>query len=578
MRILSERQEELLKDERRALHDLQNILQRFGITEEDQLTLSRSILQIDELFLLVVVGEFNSGKSSFINALLGSKLLKEGVTPTTTQINLLRYGDEEQRTAVEENLTLITAPVELLREISIVDTPGTNAIMREHEQITSQFIPRSDMVLFVTSADRPFTESERAFLAKIRDWGKKLIIVLNKTDLFTNDDELNQVVEFISTNVRSLLGITPEVFPVSSRQALIAKQGQPQLWEPSRFEPLENHIHETLDEKGRLKLKFLNPLGVGLHLQDQYGQVINNRLLSLSKDTDLLDNVDRQLQVYKTDMTDDFAYRMSDIENILFEMEQRGQAFFDDIMRVARIPDLINKNKVQSQFEKQVVADVPRQIERKVNELIDWLVDRDLRQWEAINQHLAERRREYSEHIIGDPIGTFTYDRERLMDAVGKEASRVVDSYDKTAEAKKIADAAQEAVAAAAVVEAGAVGLGALITVIATTMAADVTGILVASAVAVLGLFIIPAKRQQAKKDLTKKVNDMRARLATALGTEFDAEMKRSLGNINTAIEPYSRFIRAETTNLRDAQQKMNDLKLRLINLREQIQLEWEME
>lgn len=70
----------------------------------------------------------------------------------------------------------------------------------------------------------------------------------------------------------------------------------------------------------------------------------------------------------------------------------------------------------------------------------------------------------------------------------------------------------------------------------------------------------------------------MRARLATALGTEFDAEMKRSLGNINTAIEPYSRFIRAETTNLRDAQQKMNDLKLRLINLREQIQLEWEME
>ena len=70
------------------------------------------------------------------------------------------------------------------------------------------------MVLFVTSADRPFTESERAFLAKIRDWGKKLIIVLNKTDLFTNDDELNQVVEFISTNVRSLLGIT-----LSSRSA-----------------------------------------------------------------------------------------------------------------------------------------------------------------------------------------------------------------------------------------------------------------------------------------------------------------------------------------------------------------------
>lgn len=576
MRILTERQEEILQDERRALHDLQYILSRFGITEQDQQTLSRSILQIDELFLLVVVGEFNSGKSSFINALVGSKLLKEGVTPTTTHINILRYGDSEQRTAIEENLTLITAPIDLLRELSIVDTPGTNAIMREHEAITSQFIPRSDMVLFVTSADRPFTESERAFLARIRDWGKKLIIILNKTDMFSNDDELAQVFEFITANIRSLLDITPEVFPLSARQALMAKQGQTELWEPSRFGELEEHIRQTLDEKGRLKLKFLNPLGVGLHLQEQYGNVINNRLASLSKDTALLDNTDRQLELYREDMTSDFEFRMADIENILFEMEQRGQTFFDETMRLGRIADLINKNKIQTQFEKEVVADVPQQIERKVNEMIDWLVDRDLRQWEAINKHMADRRREYQEQIIGDPVGTFHYDRERLMEAVGKEAARVVDSYDKSAEAKKIADAAQEAVAASAVVGVGAVGLGTLVTVVATTMAADITGILVASVVAVLGLFIIPARKQQAKKDMKTKVKEMRAKLSNALRGEFEREMNRSLEKINTAIEPYSRFVRAESKNLTDSQNKMRDLKARLINLREQIQLEWD--
>ena len=174
MRILTDAQEDLLKDARNLLNDLRASLIQFGATSEDHETLAQSIRQLDELFLLVVVGEFNSGKSAFINALLGQKLLKEGVTPTTTQINVLRFGETQERRVESENLHTLTAPVELLAELNIVDTPGTNAIIREHEAITQQFVPRSDLVLFVTSADRPFTESERAFLERIRDWGKKV--------------------------------------------------------------------------------------------------------------------------------------------------------------------------------------------------------------------------------------------------------------------------------------------------------------------------------------------------------------------------------------------------------------------
>ena len=179
MRILTEAQENLLKDARNLLNELRDSLIKFGAAPEDYETLADSIRQLDELFLLVVVGEFNSGKSAFINALLGQKLLKEGVTPTTTQINVLRYGATEERRVENENLHTLTAPVPLLEELNIVDTPGTNAIIRQHEAITQQFVPRSDLVLFVTSADRPFTESERAFLEKLRDWGKKVLIVLN---------------------------------------------------------------------------------------------------------------------------------------------------------------------------------------------------------------------------------------------------------------------------------------------------------------------------------------------------------------------------------------------------------------
>lgn len=86
MNILTEQQEKILKDERALLNDLRIAMVKIGTDPEDQERLAKSIQQLEEIFLLVIVGEFNAGKSAFINALLGQNLLKEGVTPTTTQL------------------------------------------------------------------------------------------------------------------------------------------------------------------------------------------------------------------------------------------------------------------------------------------------------------------------------------------------------------------------------------------------------------------------------------------------------------------------------------------------------------
>ena len=555
MRILTDQQESLLKDERQTLNDLRVALVQFEATPDDQLTLGQSIHQLDELFLLVVVGEFNAGKSALINAFLGQKLLKEGVTPTTTQINILSYGDIQEQTAVDSLQQAILLPVEFLSNISIVDTPGTNAIIRSHEAITSQFVPRSDLVLFITSADRPFTESERSFLEIIRDWGKKVVLVINKIDILQNIEEVNQIITYVAENARLLLGITPDIFPISARMALRAKQGETEYWEDSRFEPLERYIQDTLDESSRLRLKLLNPLGVGSHLIERYRTVATDRLDLLKEDFNMLADVEAQLNIYKEDMHRDFDFRMSDIENVLYDMEQRGQSYFDQTFRLARIFDLLSKDRIQHQFEQQVVGDSPQQIERKVTELIDWLVDSDLRQWQAVSDHLAERRRQHQDRIVGEAgMGSFHYDRERLMDNLGRDARRVVDTYDKSAEAQSIAEGAQVAVAASAALGVGAVGLGALVTILATTMAADITGVLMATMVAALGLFIIPARRRAAKADLHEKVTTLRQQLMGSLRAQFDREIERSLLHINEAIAPYTRFVRAEQSKLLEMQ------------------------
>jgi ribosome biogenesis GTPase A len=128
-RVLSSKQDALLREERALLMRLRTSLARIDASLEQQEALDQSIAQLDELFLLVVVGEFNAGKSAFINALVGQPLMKEGVTPTTAVITVLEYGETAEQTVRQANVLVIKAPVDLLREIRIVDTPGTNAII-----------------------------------------------------------------------------------------------------------------------------------------------------------------------------------------------------------------------------------------------------------------------------------------------------------------------------------------------------------------------------------------------------------------------------------------------------------------
>lgn len=550
-RILDKTQARILAEERRTLGNLQVALARFGLDPKDQETLAHSIQTLDELFLLVVVGEFNSGKSAFINALLAQPLLEEGVTPTTTRINLLKYGPEVSRTAQGAALDVITAPLDLLQEINIVDTPGTNAIQREHEAITEEFVPRADMVLFVTSADRPFTESERAFLERIRNWGKKVVIVLNKIDILESEGHVQEIERFITENARALLGFTPETFPVSSKQALRAKQtGDAALLARSRFPALEKYIVATLDEKERIRLKLGNPLKVGRRVIGTVLATIDGRLALLRDDIAAVEDIYRQMQAYREDMQRDFRFRLADVDNVLHEFENRGMAYFDETVRLARIFDLVNKSRLQAEFERKVVADIPQTIERRVIEVIDWLVAKNLRQWQAVMDHLAERRTAHAGRIVGQVGGTFDYDRDRLLQTVWRETQRTIETYDRHAEAEQVADSVRMAVATTALVEVGAIGLGAVLTAIFSTTAMDVTGVVAATALAALGLFVIPARRRKAKDELRGKIAVLREKLMTALTSQFDRELDRSLSKLEEAIEPYTRFIRSERDHL----------------------------
>jgi len=549
-KFLSAGQEELVKKERDVLFRLNGILSTIQATEEDKEVIAREARRLDELFMVVVVGEFNAGKSAFINALLGSEVLEEGVTPTTHKIHVIKYGDSPSREE-RDGILYVFYPAPWLKDLNIVDTPGTNAVLREHQMITEKFVPHSDFVLFVTSADRPFTESERLFIGLIRDWGKKLVAVVNKADLLDDEASKAKVLDFVKGHLEEAIGAEPEVFLVSSRLAKEArKENDLNEWEESGIPEVEQFLQKNLTEKERVRLKLTTPLQVSEKIVRKYLSALDEQKRLLAGDLETVHEINRQIENYEREMRTQFVYHLSHVENVLNKMENRGNQFFEETIRLTRIFDMLNAEKIRGEFERKVVADTAHQVERQINDLIDWMVSQDFRQWRQIASLVEERMSKRSKPQVGLLNREFERRRKELLESVGESAKRAVETYDREAEARELADSVQSAVAQAALVEVGAIGLGTiLVKVLATTMA-DFTGILAASTLAAVGLYLIPARKRKAQKKLHESTEKLRQELRQALQDEFEIELQRSIRRIKDALAPYTSFVESEEENL----------------------------
>jgi small GTP-binding protein len=574
--LLTDDQSRFLREEKEALAEIQQALSRLDVPPEALDTLQQAILQLDELFLLVVVGEFNSGKSALMNALLGAgqeRVLAEGVTPTTSRVTLVKWGPQVTETVVDESFTVYTHPLPLLRELNIVDTPGTNAVIRHHERLTEEFVPRSDLVLFVTSADRPLTESERQFLERIRAWGKKVVLVVNKADILENEPARQEVRDFVHRHSAGVLGFEPQLFMVSARLAQQAARASDSsagqaLRAASQLDALEQYIQATLDDHARLLLKLTNPLGVADHLAGQSQAAAAAQREALGEDAETVAALEGVLATYAQELRGELDPRLAEVDNILVRLQQRGLDFFDATLRLTNIANLARGDRVRAEFEKRVLADVPKQIEECVQRLIDWLVQKDLHQWQQIMAYLQRRQARYTEHLIGEPAAPLDARRRELIDSVGRTAQTIVETYNRDEEARALASSVETAVAQVALIEVGAVGLGALVLAILASAPADITGVLAAGTLAVLGLFVIPYKRQQAKANFRNKIESLRTRLVSALTTQFNGEAQNMVERMQNGVLPYTRFVRAERERVDKSLSTLDGLRQRLSALK----------
>ena len=151
----------------------------------------------------------------------------------------------------------------------------------------------------------------------------------------------------------------------------------------------------------------------------------------LKDDTATIERIEQQLGLYQVDMRQQFDFHRTRIENIIAKMNARGDEYFEDTIRIGRIFDLLNGERSKLEFQQKVVGDTEKTIDDTVDNLIDWMVEQDLRTWQAITDHVDRRRLStYEDEMIGEISGQFRYDRRTLLEAVSETAQEEVERYD----------------------------------------------------------------------------------------------------------------------------------------------------
>jgi small GTP-binding protein len=538
----------LLRREQRLLVELRETLEREQADERRRV--DELIATLEDLFTIVIVGEFNAGKSSLINALFGQKLRTEGPIPVDDVISVLRYGEKESQKRVSDYVLEQFYPIDFLRNITLVDTPGTNSIVQRHQEITEDYIPRADLVLFVTSIDRPLSESERRFLEYIREWGKKVVFVLNKIDT-KNENEIDLVIDYLTTNTRSIFGFDPVIYPVAAKLALDAKTGAatPRDWTRSRFEKLEDYIFEVLSEKERVRIKLTAPLETILSLAKKQFRMIDSRRQLLAADKERIESITEQLDRSRTDLVSNFRQFVVRIDNLLMDLERRGLDFLDRYVRIQHVMLLRDASRFREEFERQVFQGWKVNIDATIQEAVDWLVRENLKLWNGTVEAFHRRAEQdaKNDEIIGRVGREFAYNREEVYSRIRRHAEQRLEGYDVNVESRRIIDNAMRAVLHSFGLGAGALGLGYLLTTAVSSTAVDVTGLTAATMLLVTSFLILPYKRSKAKEEFTRRIEELRTQLRDSLDHEATTEIDRMLQSITSAFEPYQRFYALES-------------------------------
>ncbi len=519
---------------------------------------SEMAAQIEEPLYLVVAGEYNSGKSSFINALCGERILIAGPTPSTHKITLLTYGEEKSSVEVDDHQTKMTYPLEALKEITIVDTPGTNSIIAEDQIITEGFIHRAELIFFVTSADHPFTESERAFLQLLKGkWGRKILFILNKIDLKT-EEELKEITDFIEKNFYRLFAFEPKIISVSTKNAYNARiSGDDELLKRSNIGEVEDFTFEKMDYETKMDLKIASPLKYLINVFDEHKDGLDKKVAHCNAEIKSVEMFEKRLRNKKQDMRDYILKYKTEMQSVFTRLKEKVDSFLDyNVNTRAIITMKFAREKIGDRFKREVFdyANPKVELDRIINDTVEY-IDRNnnilldmahnymesevaLQQQPANNSSLMHKERYFASH------GTDKYLHLR-------EYTKQFPELDGGIEGERIHRVTQSGFINFVILEGLAIGIIVSLSTFLSFIIPGVFGVTVAIILAGVGLAIYPIKRKKYRNEFVKRIDAICERFNNLMMFEFEKVVDRVIEDIGNKMSAYrdTRWSEREETN-----------------------------
>ena len=507
-------------------------------------TIHGLLSDIREPLLFVVVGEVKSGKSSLLNALFGHEFAKADVLPATDRVYIFRHGPEEKSVEVSPQLTERYLPIAFLRDFNVVDTPGTNTMVVEHQTVTENFVPRADLVVFVFSVANPWSQSAWNLLNFVqKKWLKNVVFVLQQADL-REPAEIDIIRRHLQDTAMQKLGFVPPVFAVSARKALLARTAtvvKDELWKESEFGPLEEQISSIVSESSARMLKLRSANQTARVMLNEIEGDLRQSFEIILRDEARLTRVDLFLYARKEQTLRQVAGLLRGVEKACRESAAEGTELLRERLSFWRTWRIIwRRGDWQRDFQMEIEMRLRRSVEPEIEHAVK-LLEADLRGlWpqlrDMVEVHLAS---ELGAQVPKTPPDFARQRRELLQSIQLALAERASGKSVEEQLAKLFRETSARLRVPAGVAAAG--GIIAVIAAMSSAAVADVTGILAASAL-VVGTVVALTQRKKIIETYGEQMSSKCSELLKTIEQQLTHAIELFYKEVSAAFQPLAAF------------------------------------
>jgi small GTP-binding protein len=374
-----------------AIESLAQLGRESGINPSRLALLKNLLANLEDPFLFVVAGEVNAGKSSLLNALFGEDFCNADVIPTTDRIAFFKYGAEPHEFDFSEDIVEIFRPNPFLRDFNLVDTPGTNSIEANHQQITEQFLPMADLVLFVFSVTNPWGASTWEFLDRIHhQWKKKVVFVLQQCDLRTGE-EVAAVLEHLQKTAHHRFGQHFPTFAVSAKKAFLAKtsaSGNEDLSRGSGIEGLERYIAGVVESSEPRLIKLIHAWRASCYVLGEIKEKLGAASEIIRADDELLSELEPACKTQQERTLKKCEPLFEAFDQSFMAAGLQAEPLLDSEFRV--VSALMPRRKSAEEIEGLIFATTMKAVRRSIGAGATAVKEDVAHLWERVSEEMQE--------------------------------------------------------------------------------------------------------------------------------------------------------------------------------------------